>query len=101
MATIEEFKVKFGKATIKKDPDDELEYTASFATWLTRCDDVIASVAVTYTGVTEVYAPTHDDTTVTIWVTGVGSARIRITTVGAGANPRQKDQTLYFKSQEH
>lgn len=105
-ATIEEFEVKFGKPTINKDPNDILEYTASFADWLTRCGDTIASVVVTYSGVTEAYPPTHDTNTVTIWITNgtpgtTASALIRITTNGVGpANPRQKDQTLYFKIKE-
>lgn len=105
MATVETFKVIVGKVTIGKDPDDELDYTLDFAEWLESCDDTIALVDVDYTGVTEAYQPTHDDTSVTVWVTGgeagqVASARVRITTVGTGANPRQKDQTIYFKIKE-
>lgn len=107
MATIiEQFKLSFGKPTIEKDPDNKLDYTADFTDWLTRCGDTIDSVAVTYTGVTEYQAPTHDDNTVTIWVQGgtagaTASARIRITTVGVGAaHPRIKDQTVYFKIKE-
>lgn len=105
MATVEEFELKVGKPTIGKDPDDKLEYTASFADWLARCSDTIASKTVTYTGVTEYQPPTHNSTSVTFWIQGgtpgvTASVRVRITTAGVGAQPRQKDQTLYFKIKE-
>jgi len=94
-----------GKATIERDPNDELDYTLGWSTFLARSgNDTIASVNVAATDV-EVYDTTHNDTTVTIWVRGGtasvrGSARVRIVTNGVGAQPRTKDCTVYFKTKE-
>lgn len=107
MATAAErtFEVKAGKAVIDRDPDDELDYTLGWSTFLARSgNDTIASVDTDATDV-EVYDTTHDDTTVTIWVRGGtagtrGSVRVRIVTNGIGAQPRTKDCTVYFKTKE-
>lgn len=99
------FVVVAGKASIDRDPDDELDYTLDWGPFLALSgNDTIASVDTDATDV-EVYDKTHDDTTVTIWVRGGtagtrGSVRVRIVTNGVGAQPRTKDCTVYFKTKE-
>lgn len=95
-----------GKATIEKDPNAVLDYTEDWSAWLAENapDDTIASVDVEVDGVT-LEDTTFDDTSVTVWLSGGtvgerGSARIRITTAGVGAQPRTDDWTLYFKIKE-
>lgn len=103
MAT-ETFVVTANKPTIVKDPNAVLDYTIDWSDWLQPISDTIASVAVSVTGVT-LDDTTNDGTSVTIWVSGgtagtKGSARVRITTAGTGAQPRTDDRTVYFKIKE-
>jgi len=94
-----------GKATIDRDPNDELDYTLDWGPFLALSgNDTIASVTTAEVDV-DVYATTHDDTTTTIWVRGGtagirGSVRVRIVTNGIAAQPRTKDCTVYFKTKE-
>ena len=96
MATVESFELVNGVPTITKDPGAEKEYTASFATWLARSSDTIASVSTVAENVT-VDNATHDDDTVTVWLSGGtpgAIASVEITIVTAGA--RTEVRTLYF-----
>jgi len=104
MAT-ETFEIAAGnKPTILKDPNAVLDYTLDWGEWLAPIEDTINTVDVAVDGVT-LDDTTNDDTTVTIWISGGtvgerGSARVRITTVGTGAQPRTDDRTVYFKIKE-
>lgn len=104
MAT-ETFEVTLGKPTIVKDPNAVLDYTIDWTEWLEPLDDTIASVAVAVAGGITLDHTTNNATSVTIWISGGtvgerGSARVRITTVGTGAQPRTDDRTVYFKIKE-
>ena len=103
MAT-ETFVVTAGKPIIVKDPNAVLDYTIDWTDWLADITDTIAAIDVDVDGVT-LDDSTHDDTTVTIWISGGtvgtrGQARVRITTTGTGAQPRTDDRTVYFKIKE-
>lgn len=93
------------KPTIVKDPNAVLDYTLDWTDWLAGITDTIATATAALTGGLVLDDITHDDTTVTLWLSGgtvgsTGSARVRITTVGTGARPRTDDRTVYFKIKE-
>lgn len=103
--TVETFVEVAGKPTITKDPNAELDYTIDYTDWLAGITDTIASVDITVSGGVTLASSSFTTTKVTVWISGgtvgtPGSARVRITTAGAGARPRIDDRTIYFKIKE-
>ena len=80
-----------------KDPDARLDYRWDWSAWLTD-GDTITSHTLTSEGVT-VESSSHDDTSVTAWVSGgtqAGSVTCRITTEAG----RIDDRTMTFQIQQ-
>lgn len=99
MAQESKFVLEGDKWVIEKDPDANLDYVWSWASWLAKVNDTIASHSVTVAGVT-LGSHSHTNTTVTVWLSGgqpsksrLASATVRVTTVGG----RVDERTGYFR----
>ena len=55
--------------TFIKDPDAVLDYAVDWSTWLPEGDTIATSTWTVPTGITK-DSDSHDDTTVTIWLSG-------------------------------